>query len=132
MGKLGSQVRVPHRIADLVSRCGQGLQLRSRRLTRPAGIEHPEMRGPGPQILEIHGRREVYIIARHRNAFRQVLTIVIGELYARSGGKIILGILYPVVQGKPVRIGHELIGIAEQAVKPCVAVRRLGKIKSIV
>jgi len=130
--ELGAQVLVARRITDIIRRGGQRLQLRGRRLSRPAGIERPQVRGPGPQILKVHRRRKVYIVARHRDPLGGIVAVVVGELYTRSCRKIELLILYPPVHRKPVRMGDELIRIGEQAVQTAIPMGRIGKIIGIV
>ena len=82
MRELRFQVWITYRKIDLVPRSGQRLQLRSGRLARPAGLEYPQMRGPGPEVLKVHGGRKVHVITYHRDILGEVLTIIAGELYA--------------------------------------------------
>ena len=74
--------------------------------------------GFGKGVLKNNGRGYVQIGGRcHGNPFCGVIADEIGKLYPGSNIQVELGILDPVIQRKPIRVGGKFIRIAEQAIK---------------
>lgn len=117
MSELGLQIGIACQEVDIVRGGRQGLQLAGGRGARPAHIVDPKPLVVVERVIELDRRREVRVAMRHVDVFGRVQAVEVHELDAGAEVDVQFIVLDAISSRYPVRVGGELIGIAEETVE---------------